>query len=379
MRGHVRKRGATWSVVIDVGRDDDGRRRQKWQGGFRTKKDAERALVRSLQLSQSGGDPFPETITVRRYTERWLEHQQGRLRPHTLRRYRQVLRDHIVPVIGNLVLTRVRPAHVQLVLDGVAAKGLAPRSAVETRAILSSAFRQAMEWGLSTSNPVQAVRPPRQPRPQLVIPTAMDLSALMEGARGTIWEAPVVLAASTGARRAEVLGLRWADLDNDTGRVRITRSLQRVRSTSGTELVFLDPKTDRARRQVTLTTTAVDWLRRHRTDQAARRLVLGPGWHDLDLICDRGDGAPFDPDAFTRAFRRLAAKAGLPQGMRLHDVRHGVATALLGQGVHPAIASAVLGHASPAFTMSVYQHVLDGMTDQAARALETAINGRTGG
>lgn len=110
-----------------------------------------------------------------------------------------------------------------------------------------------------------------------------------------------------------VLGLRWADVDFDSRRVRITRSLQRI------------------------------------------------------------DGGPLDPDAYGKAFRRIAAKAGLSPNVRLHDVRHGVATTMLDRGVHPAIASAVLGHASPAFTMSTYQHVLDGMTDQAADALGIAF------
>ncbi len=102
---------------------------------------------------------------------------------------------------------------------------------------------------------------------------------------------------------------------------------------------------------------------------------MGSAWADCDLVCERGDGHPLHPDSFTKAFKRLAKSAHLPAGTRLHDVRHGVATALLEQGVHPGIASAVLGHASPAFTLSVYSHVLDGMTDRAASALDAALGG----
>jgi integrase len=82
-----------------------------------------------------------------------------------------------------------------------------------------------------------------------------------------------------------------------------------------------------------------------------------------------------DPDAFGRAFKRLAKAAGLPPTVRLHDLRHGVATALLAGGVHPAVTSAVLGHTSPAFTMKTYQHVVDGMTRQAADVMQRAIQG----
>jgi integrase len=136
---------------------------------------------------------------------------------------------------------------------------------------------------------------------------------------------------------------------------------------------FLDCKTDRSRRELVLLPAVVERLRRYRAEQLERRLLLGEGWYDLDLVCDRGDGMWLTPDGFTDAFKRFARATGLPPETRLHDCRHAVATAMLAKGVHPAIASAVLGHSSPAFTMSVYQHVTDGMTEQAAVALEAAL------
>ena len=366
MNGHVRKRGETWSYVVDVG--GDGPRRQKWKGGFRTKKEAERELRRYVTRVESGGDPFPENLTLGSYLDRWLEHQTARLRPRTHQRYTQLLAE-VNTAIGHLRLERVRPAHVQAVIDAMSARGLAPRTVVQARAVLGHAMRQAVAWGLLTTNPVQAVRPPKPDRPRLEVPTAEQLLQLVGAAEGTQWEIPLLLAATTGARRGEVLAVRWADVDLDAGRLRITRALQRV----GAELVVVDPKTPRARRQISLPAFALERLRRHRREQAERRLLVGPGWADLDLICERGDGRPLQPDSWTGAFKRIAASAGLPAAMRLHDVRHGYATALLAGGVHPAIASAALGHASPGFTMSVYQHVLDEMTDQAAAAIDAAF------
>ena len=114
-------------------------------------------------------------------------------------------------------------------------------------------------------------------------------------------------------------------------------------------------------------------LRVWRRSQQERRLAIGPKWVATDLICDNGEGGPCNPDSSTHAFKRLARRAGLAPGIRLHDVRHGVATVLLEHGVHPAIASAMLGHASESFTMSQYQHVTDRMTDLAATALEGAL------
>ncbi|MGH9001537.1 MAG: tyrosine-type recombinase/integrase, partial [Acidimicrobiia bacterium] len=113
-------------------------------------------------------------------------------------------------------------------------------------------------------------------------------------------------------------------------------------------------------------------LRAHRRAQAELRLLMGGHWAAGDLVCERL-GHPIDPDAWSKAFKVIARRAGLAGATRLHDVRHAVATAWLEQGLHPAIASAALGHSSPAFTMGAYQHVLDGMGAQAAEALEAAL------
>ena len=116
-----------------------------------------------------------------------------------------------------------------------------------------------------------------------------------------------------------------------------------------------------------------DPLRLAKCEQAERRLLIGTAWHDLNFVCDSGDGSAFRPDAFGKAAKRLMAEAGFDPKTRLHDCRHGVATVMFEQGVHPALASAVLGHSSVAFTMDTYQHVGDQMTGQAAAALDDAF------
>lgn len=409
MRGHVRKRGRVWTFVIDVGLHlaqrctecrkrywvegprrlpscpqcgggdlrETEERRQRWVSGFRTKGEAESELSRLLRELDQGGDPFPPNMTLRTYATQWLDHQRTRVRPKTLQRYEQLLEHFVLPRVGSVRLAKLRPAHIQGVVDEVLASGRSPQTALHVYRTLSNALHQAVRWQLIPLNPAAAARPPRPERPKLEIPKPEQLVQLMDAARGGRWEIPVLLAATTGARRSEVLALRWRDVDLENGRIWITRSVQRVNGEAGPELRFLDVKTQRARRSVGLPKFAVARLRRHQRKQKARRLECGPAWHDLDLVSDRGDGGPLDPGEFTHAFKRIVKRANCPPAMRLHDVRHGVATAMLGQGVHPAIASAVLGHASPAFTMSVYQHVLDTMAATAAAALDEALGLQT--
>ena len=235
-------------------------------------------------------------------------------------------------------------------------------------------MRAALEAELIDLNPVAAVRRPKVDRPDLSVPTSKQLQDLIDVANGTMWALPIVLACTTGLRRGEVLGLRWSDVNLDVGRLQVSKALQAVRDVDGSRtLQLVDPKTDRSRRTIALPKLTLQRLRWAKRDQAERRLRIGPAWSDLHLVCDRGDGAPFHPDSFGKAAKRLIVQADLDPRTRLHDLRHGVATVMLEQGVHPAIASAVLGHSSVAFTMDTYQHVIDHMTDQAATALDNAF------
>jgi integrase len=276
---------------ISVASFRDGKPRQVWRRGFATKREAEAELGRVVHRAGEGGDPFPKKITVRDYVQKWLASSDQRLRGSTSRRYRQLLDLYVIPVIGGLQLSAVKPGHVREVLDRVTAAGRSPRTAIQTRAVLRSALRQAVEDGLISVNPVTSVKPPKPERPRLEVLTGQDLSCLLTESKGTVWEIPMLLAACTGARRSEVLGLRWTDVDPANGRVRITRGLQRVADDAGNQVLrFLDLKTDRARRTVHLQPFAGERLKQLRAEQAERRLMLGSGWTDLDLVCEAGTG-----------------------------------------------------------------------------------------
>jgi integrase len=383
MRGHVRKR-RTWEYIVDVGLHPvTGRRRQKSKSGFATKREAESALHEFIRYVEGGGDPCPERITLAAYVKRWLDYQAARgIRSRTLEVYDGYFRREIVPLIGGLEIAHLRPVHVRAVLAGMQRRGLSAATITQARGVLSSALRQAVEDGLIAVNPVAAVKRPRIRRRELHWPTPLELSALLETARRTLWEVPILLATVTGARRSEVLGLSWGDVDFSAGTIFIRRGVQRVpRSENAIGAAFTQLKTRRARRVVALPSFALERLRSHRREQLERRSARGSAWRDpfddagepVALVCERGDGLFLHPDAFTHAFKRLVRAAGLHPSTRLHDVRHAVATELGRRGVHSVIVSAVLGHASPAFTAAVYQHAWQEGPYEAAAALETAL------
>jgi integrase len=371
MRGHIRQRAAgSWTIEASGGFDDAGRRVRITRTVRATRRDAERALTKLLREVDTGTATANGSTTLSRFLEEtWLPHTETRVRPTTLRRYTSLVRVQISPRIGRVKLAKLRPVHIQSVIDAMVAEGAAPASVLQAHRVLSSALSQAVRWQLLSVNPCAAVRPPRADRKPLTVPTADETRAIVRAASDT-YEVPVLLCATTGMRRGEVLGLQWSAVDFDAGKFYVERTLQKVRG----EVRFVTPKTDRSRRSISLPPSVTERLRRHRKEQAERRMLVGPAWSDLGLVVDRGDGQHLDPDTFSHAYSRIAASAGVP-GARLHDLRHAFATTLLAAGVHPKVVSEALGHSSVAFTMDTYQHVLPTMGDQVASAIETALGG----
>ena len=355
-QGYVRRRKSrdgrplTWDFTVELGGTP---RRRKTVGGFRTQAEAAKALRDALGRIDRGDDAFPVRTTVAEFVDNaWLPHleRQGRIRPSAIVTYRQQMRDYVLPAIGHLAIAAVRPAHVQAVLDSLTDRR-SPRTVAYVRTTMSAAFQHALRLQLVTVNPVRATQAPAKRPAKLRTPTGADLRALIGATKDTEFEIAILLSATTGIRRSEVLGLRWNNVDLDASCVHIVEGLHRVAG----ELVYLAPKTVKSARAVPLLPGVVTRLRQHRLEQAQRLLVLGVR---SDVVCDRGDGLPIDPSTYTHAVARVTKQIGL-DGVRLHDLRHAVATLLASSGNAPELTSAWLGHASVGFTLSTYVHATD--------------------
>lgn len=378
MRGSIKQRG-TDSLLVAVSAGFDpvtGKRRRRYvtvrRGPGQTAREwkaaAEAELARIVHELETGTDLDPGRLSVADYMTRWLEHTKTRVRPSTWRRYDSLVRLHIVPAIGGVKLRKLRAAHVQKVLDGMLNAGAAPRSVVMAYRIMSAALRRAVKWGLVAANPAAGAQAPQPSRPDLRIPDPDELRALLAASEQSRYGAAIALGIATGLRRGEILALRWQDVDLDAARLRVTATLDER------TLELMDPKTDRGRRELALPAFAVERLRHHRKDQAERRLGWGEDWHDLGFVFDRRDGRPIFPNKLSAEWRQIADGLGL-EGIRLHDARHGWATTLMMRGVHPKIVSEGLGHASTSFTLDTYSHVVPGLQEQAAQAIESALGG----
>jgi integrase len=272
-RGSVRQRGTTWTVVFDEPRAD-GRRHQRSKGGFRTRKDAERYLREQLRSLDTGTYMAPHKLTVATYFgEHWLPAMQARgLRPSTLTRYEDHVRCAITPALGGLPLQGLMPTHLNKLYGDLRTAGRAPKTIRNIHGVLSKALADAERWGLVGRNAARLADVPAVARPKLRVWSPEQTRAFLAAVANDRLFAAWLLAATTGMRRGELLGLRWEDIDLDNGVVRVARA--RVRA--GNQVVAGEPKTARGRRTIALDPTTMAALRHHRKRQTERAAGRGP-------------------------------------------------------------------------------------------------------
>jgi integrase len=199
--------------------------------------------------------------------------------------------------------------------------------------------------------------------------SAEQVKVFLETACGDRLEALFVLAIHTGLRQGELLGLKWEDVDLESGTLRVRRTLATTKSGP----MLTAPKTKGSRRSVKLTQGTLDALRSHLKRQL-QEIRAGSLWRENGLVFASETREPLDRRYLTsRRFKGLLESAGLPE-IRFHDLRHTCATLLLSKNVNPKIVSEMLGHATIAITLDTYSHIIPNMRDQAAAAMEEALS-----
>ena len=187
-----------------------------------------------------------------------------------------------------------------------------------------------------------------------------ELAKLLAAASGTPFAPLLTVALASGARRGELLGLKWDDVDLARGTISIRRALEQTKKGGVAEKT---PKSGKAR-VVYLPASAVEALRRHRVAKGR----LGPGY----VFPGDDSGAAWIPHKVTDGFRALAHTAKV-SGASFHTLRHTCASQLLAQGVHPKVVQEMLGHSTIAITMDLYSHVTPSLQSEAAEKLDAVL------
>jgi integrase len=374
--GQIIPRGEdTWLVRVFMGRDGDGKRRYLNKTIRGKKKDAQDYLSNTLAAISAGTFVEPSPLTVKEYLAKWLNTAaRPRVSERTFTGYSYLITQYLEPaLLSGMKLSDMRPLNIQQLYGDMQARGLSARTVRYLHAVLNSALRQAVKWGMLARNPAEAVELPKQSRKEMSALSPKEAAEFLKAAAQDRFGVLFAFALATGMRPEEYLGLQWKDVDLERGTVTVRRALV-WREKGG--WYFGEPKTARSRRSIPLPASTVRALAEHKRKQAEERLKMGPDYQQHDLVFATAEGGPLAPRNLKRRhFRPILERAKLPLDFRLYDLRHSCATLLLAAGEHPKVVSERLGHATVTLTLDVYSHVLPTMQEAASEKLEKMLYG----
>ncbi len=371
---YIVQRKERFYVVAYDGLDPlTGRERRRWHPVGHDRDEAE-LLAARLDRERDAAPAAPtSSVTFGEYlTNTWIPHKRRQVRATTAYRYAWFVDRYLRPAVGDIPLRRLRADHLDTLYDTLAntggreGNGLAPKTILEVHAVIRAALDHAVARRLLDRNVARDTRNRRRPPARGISRswTAAELSAFLTAARGQRLYPALHLAAHTGMRRGEIVGLKWSDLSGAHSRLSVSRTLQNV----GGRPVEFAPKTRTSRRSVEIDRATLDELRRWRRQLGRDGLPCGP---DNWMFCNTA-GRFLNPESISQLFDRIVQRSGLPRA-RFHDLRHTHASLLVADGTAIKVVAERLGHAHPAFTMHTYQHVLPGMSAAAAERFATLM------
>jgi integrase len=258
MRGTIIKRGDSFRIKVSLGKNSET---GKYESYFETikgnKKDAEKRLNEVINEHEKGTFTKPGKITLADYLEQWLrDYAFPNLSPRTAEGYETIINKHLIPSLGQIPLTQLRPDTIQKYYSEMLANGrcnlkggLSKQTVRHHYICLHTALQNAVKMGMLIRNPVDATTSPRPGHTEMHTMNEKDIHIFLEYAKSTQYYALFYTALFTGMRRSELLGLRWQDIDLLLLQISVNRSLHQL---SKKRIVFRQPKTDKSRRLIVL-------------------------------------------------------------------------------------------------------------------------------
>lgn len=379
----LKKRGNTWTYVVDIGRNPiTGKRKRKSKGGFKTKGECRTAASLILTELEKGTYFQIEKIIFEDYMKKYLESVKPQIKEKTYKLYEYVTRVHLLPTFGKMELSKIKPLHIQDFYN----KSLESLSGVTVRHfhnVLNMAFNQAIKWQIINFNPCNSVEKPKIKKRQLTVWNSEQLIAFLNKVKNMTIYLPVLLATSTGMREGEICGLKWNCVDLNNKIIYIENQLQMINK----KLELVNLKTFGSNRNITISDSIVNILKNIRVNQKENKDYFKENYNTNDFVVCKEDGSPYNPEYISSNFRRvlyeykhdikingeikklnLCDELQIPL-IRFHDLRHTHATLLLKANTNPKVVAERLGHSTVKMTLDTYSHVLPSMQKEAADKL----------
>jgi integrase len=351
-----RRRDGYWVGAFYAPTVSGGRRRIVVYG--KTREQARDKLTKAQQEVGAGVLVPDELWKLGPYLEYWLENFVKRnRRPATYTLYEMNIRLYLNPGLGNYKLTAMTVANVQKFFNQRLQQGDSVRKVQVMRTVLSAALTRAVREELIPRNVARLVELPEWHAGTIRPWTAEEARQFLAVSESDPLHAVFVLLVLYGLRRGEVLGLRWQDIDSQAGTIRIEQQVQRV----GGEMHIGPVKTRAGHRKLPLLKLVRQALEAQSLTQARYRVDMGSAWPDTDLVFTTRTGRPIEPRNLVRSFRRICETKHV-RLIKVHHIRHTVASLLKALGVPARDAQVILGHSRLAVTLEIYTH-----TDDEAR------------
>jgi integrase len=365
-RGRIEKtKAGSYKIIVDVGKDPVTRKRKRHTETFRTKKEAEDAVNETIQQAAKQTYITPSKESFGDFMKMWLEEKKNQTRNNTWVSYDSYTRTHVIPALGHLKLLELTPLHLRNFYKALQERPLSARTIRHIHFMLRAALDTAVKWELIIKNVSDAVDPPRVKKVEMKVWDASQLNQFLKAAKDNRYYTAFFVAATTGMRQSELLGLRWKDVDLTNGTLSITQTLDKQTG------IFQETKTDSSKRSIKVESETISRLKQHKADQAKEKLQA-EDWTDHGLVICTSKGTPMSGDNLSARFRHIIKETGLPP-LRFHDLRHTHATLLLKQGLNPKIVQERLGHSSISVTLDTYSHVTPNLQETAASAMSKIL------
>ncbi|MFC2034879.1 tyrosine-type recombinase/integrase [Chloroflexota bacterium] len=369
MRGSIRSKGKhSWQLQIYTGTGLDGKPRRHFETVRGRKGDAQRRLTELLSSLDKGVYTPLGRLTLAEHLHQWLDgYVRTNCSQRTLDGYQSIIDRHLIPALGHVQLKQLHPQTIQAYY-GKVCETLSSRTVHHQHRVLSQSLKYAVRQGYLGSNSAELVDPPSPRKKVMRTLTPFEVEVLFEKAQDNYYYPVIYTAVSTGLRQAELLGLRWRDINLDMCSISVSQVLYKRSGISH----FKEPKTAHSRRRVAMTPKLALFLREYHAEKEALYSQLGLRPTLDSLVFSNMEGMPIDPSVLSHTFAKIVKQAGL-ENIRFHDLRHTFASLMLLRGAKPKVISEALGHSSVAFTMDTYSHIISGMQEDAMSLLDEVL------
>ena len=371
--GHIRKRknkngSISYQLTAEGDRDPlTGKRERKYKTVTGTKKQAEAELRKMISDLETGNIYTPSAIKLSDWMDTWLTTYLPHIEQTTRDDYKSKIKLYIKDHLGRLPLNTIKNTNIQTWINTLSQNRLSPKTIRNAYNLLNPALEKAVVLGMLPRNPCVGTVLPKLQKPQTNVYNIAGIQNALAAADDISTYLLILLGASVGLRRGEMAALQWKDVDLVKNTVSIYQS--RVHTTLG--IIEKAPKTQAGKRTITIGQDVANALRDAKAiydDAVANK----PGFKNLGYVLFKENGEPFHPDSLTQKWERFVAKHNLPH-IRLHDLRHSNATAMIAAGINAKVVQHRLGHANVSITLNTYTHVLPEMDQEAADTLNNAL------